>query len=267
MKSKNTVQYSLISLPKPRLHATLYSYMLARHKIWRSLLFFPLFLFLLGGSPLFAQVSSDSEYQNPFSDYTPFEDEYDVEEDERFMYFGNYFGVGLGSGVHNFGGNIGRLYNTALPVFNFFLLYFFDFRFAGQLLFNSASHAFNTREFGLTEINLLRLQVDIKYYLNIRNLSAQITSMNPYIIAGVGNTFRTSVFRSLGTTARDSAINISMGGGLEFAVKPRSVSFSTEFRYYQVFFSDRYSSQFSVSGIPDTTGPMYSLTGNIIFFF
>ena len=253
----------LFLLPKPRFSATLFTYMLA----WRAC-FFLFFLLLFWNAPLLqAQVGSENEYRNPFSDYTPFEDEYDVDKDERFMYFGNYFAVGIGSGIHNFGGNIGRLYNTALPVFNFFLLYFFDFRLAGQLLFNSASHAFNTREQGLTEVNLLRLQADIKYYLNTRNLSAQVTSMNPYIVAGVGNTFRTNVFRSLGTTVRDSALNISLGAGMEFAIKPRTASFSTEFRFYQIFFGDRHSSQYSLSGIPDTTGGMYSMTGNLIFFF
>src|SRR3989344_6210493 len=56
------------------------------------------------------------ELTNPFSDFVPFEDEYDVDEDERFMYFGRFFAVSLGTGLHLFGGNIGKIYNTALPI-------------------------------------------------------------------------------------------------------------------------------------------------------
>jgi hypothetical protein len=209
----------------------------------------------------------ETQYQNPFADYVPFEDEYDVDEDERFMYFGKAFAVGMGTGANVFGGNIGKLYNTALPVFNFNLLYFFDFRFAGQIYFGLASHAFSASPNGFVEVKMMRFGADLKYYFDTRDLSAAITSVNPYIIAGAGNTLRTQVFQDFGTIDKDTALGVSVGMGMEFALSPRSTSLSLEGRLHQIFFKDRYSQEYLVSGIEDTTGPMYSLGVGVLFFF
>ena len=224
-------------------------------------------LLVLSQNALAQGQGTESQYQNPFADYVPFQDEYDVDEDERFMYFGKFFGVGLGTGAHTFGGNIGKLYNTALPVFHFNLQYFFDFRFAGVLHVSSASHAFSASPNGFVEVNILRLNVDLKYYFDVKNLSAAITSANPYIVAGVGNTFRTQIFQDFGFTDKDNALAISGGLGFEFALKPREVSLGVEGRVHQIFFKDRFSEEYLVSGIEDTTGPMYSFTTTMWFFF
>lgn len=231
-----------------------------------------LFLFLsapfLSPTTAFAQgEAQESQYQNPFADYVPFEDEYDVDEDERFMYFGRFFAIGLGTGAQTFAGNIGKLYNTALPMFHFNLLYFFDFRFAGQLHFSSASHAFSAAPNGFVEVSLLKLGIDLKYYFDTKDLSATITAANPYVIAGVANTFRSQVFQDFGNTDKDTALTVGAGVGFEFALKPRKISLGTEFRVEQVFFKDRFSQEYIISGIEDTTGALFSFTTNILFFF
>lgn len=234
-----------------------------------SLFFSAVFLLLLATpTPARAQAdNAESQYQNPFSDYVPFEDEYDVDEDERFMYFGRTFALSLGTGAQVFGGNIGKLYNTALPVFNFSLLYFFDFRLAGQIHFNSSSHAYAANPNGFTEVRLLRAGFDLKYYFDTKELSAALTSANPYIIAGVGNTFRTQVFQDFGAVDKDTALTLSGGLGMEFALTPKKVSIGVEGRLYQIYFRDRYAETFIESGIEDTTGPLYSIATNILFFF
>lgn len=209
----------------------------------------------------------ETQYQNPFADYVPFEDEYDVDEDERFMYFGKTFAINMGTGANVFGGNIGKLYNTAVPVFNFGLLYFFDFRFAGQLFFGLSNHAFSAIPNGFVEVKLMRVGADLKYYFDTRDLSATVTAANPYVIAGVGNTFRTQVFQDFSTVDKDTALNISAGFGFEFALKPRTTSLGIEGRVHQIFFKDRYLEEYLPSGIEDTTGPMYSLGVSVLFFF
>lgn len=208
-----------------------------------------------------------AELANPFSDFVPFEDEYDIDEDERFMYFGRFFAVSLGSGMQKFGGNIGKLYNTALPVMDFRLIYFFDFRLAGVIGLNSASHAFYATETGDTEISLFRLNADLKYYFNTRNVGAAITAASPYLIGGVSQTFRTQSFSGLNQVVKDNALAISGGAGLEFALKPRKTALGIEGRIHQIFFRDRYLQTFVESGIPDTTGYMYSILANVTFFF
>ncbi len=226
-----------------------------------------LLCFILGSTPGLAQNAPEGEYQNPFSDYVPFEDEYEVDEDERFMYFGRFFGVSVGTGSQFFGGNIGRLYNLALPTFEVRLLYFFDFRMVGQASVSSANHAFHAVPNNFVEVNLLRVNVDFKYYLETSNLSADLTSTNPYLIAGVGQITRTQVFHDLDFVGKDRALAISVGGGLEIALQSRKTSIGIEARVHQVFFKDRFEEEYLASGIPDTTGPLFSSYVGILFFF
>ncbi len=226
-------------------------------------------LLLLSTTSFAADDSSTAsqELSNPFSDFVPFEDEYDIDEDERFMYFGRFFAMSLGTGLHRFGGNIGKLYNTAIPVVDFKLIYFFDFRLAGQVGFSSASHAFDAEPSGVVEVNLLRLNGDLKYYFDTKELSAALTSANPFVVVGLSNTFRTQAFQTQSEAQRDNAFAVSGGLGMEFAIKPRKTSIGLEGRMHQIFFKDRYEETYLPSGIPDLTGNMYSLTTSLIFFF
>jgi hypothetical protein len=230
-----------------------------------------IFLLIFCGERSFAAEENNpntpQELANPFSDFVPFEDEYDLDEDERFMYFGRFFAMSLGTGLHRFGGNIGKLYNTAIPVLDFRFIYFFDFRLAGQVGFSSASHAFNAEPSGVVEISLLRLNGDLKYYFDTKDLSAAFTASNPYVIAGVSQTFRTQAFQTANSVSKDNAFAINGGLGMEFAIKPRKTSIGVEGRMHQIFFKDRYEQTYLPSGVPDTTGNMYSLTTNLIFFF
>lgn len=209
--------------------------------------------------------SGSAELANPFSDFVPFEDEYDVDEDERFMYFGRFFGVSLGTGMQRFTGNIGRLYNTALPVMDFRLIYFFDFRLAGVIGVNSASHAYSALETGATDVNLFRLNADLKYYFNTRNAGAAITAASPYLIGGVSQTFRTVGFNNQIT--KDTAFGVSGGLGMEFALKPRKTAIGIEGRVHQIFFKDRNDPTYLESGFPDLNGYMMSLLANVTFFW
>ncbi|HEY8280609.1 MAG TPA: hypothetical protein VIH99_13345 [Bdellovibrionota bacterium] len=236
-------------------------------------LFISLFLVLRLLSPSFAGAAEEQlqpgsqELSNPFSDFVPFEDEYDVDEDERFMYFGRFFAVSLGTGLHVFGGNLGKLYNTAIPVMDFRLIYFFDFRLAGQVGLSSASHAFNAQPNGGVEVSLLRLNADLKYYFDTKNVGATITAANPYVVAGVSQTFRTQVFQERNEVEKDNAIAVSGGVGMEFALKPRKTSIGLEARYHQIFFEDRNSQEYFDSGLDNLDGPMYSIITSLIFFF
>lgn len=224
---------------------------------------------LLAPLPVAAEEagSGSQELANPFSDFVPFEDEYDIDEDERFMYFGRFFAVSLGTGMHVFGGNLGKLYNTAVPVLDFRLIYFFDFRLAGSIGLSSASHAFNAEPNGPVEVSLLRINSDLKYYFDTKNVGAAITAANPYVVAGVSQTFRTQVFQAHNTVEKDNAFAVSVGGGMEFALKPRKSSIGIEGRIHQIFFTDRFEEEYLESGLPDTTGAMYSIITSLIFFF
>lgn len=212
-------------------------------------------------------AASNNEFANPFSDYVPFEEEYDIDDDERFMYFGRFFGISLGTGAHVFGGNIGKLYNTSLPVFDGKLIYFFDFRLAGQLGVSSANHAYDAAPDGLVDVNLFRLNADLKYYFDTKNASATISAANPYAVAGVGKVFRTRTFQNLNSIQKDDAIAYSAGLGMEFTLKPRKTSFGVEVRYHEINFEDSSEGRYIDSGLADVQGPMYSFITSINFFF
>lgn len=214
-----------------------------------------------------AQQSGSAELANPFSDYVPFEDEYDIDEDEKFMYFGRFFAISIGTGMHVFTGNLGKLYNTALPVLDFKLIYFFDFRLAGTVGVSNASHAFNADSTGYTEVNIMKLNGDLKYYFDTKNISATISAANPYAVLGIANTFRTQNFQTLGSTQKDTALSLSMGAGMEFALKPRKTSLGIEGRLHKFYFKDSGNSEFADAGIADLTGDMYSIITSVIFFF
>lgn len=213
------------------------------------------------------QQAGSQELANPFSDFVPFEDEYDIDEDERFMYFGRFFAISLGTGIHKFGGNIGKLYNVAVPVMDFRMIYFFDFRLAGQLGVSSASHAFNAEPNGAVEVSLLRINFDMKYYFDTKNVGAAVTAANPYAIVGVSQTFRSQAFQTLNDVQKDNAFAVSGGLGMEFALKPRKTSLGFEARAHQIFFRDRFEQTYLQSGLNDTTGNMYSFLTSVIFFF
>lgn len=213
------------------------------------------------------QQAGSQELANPFSDFVPFEDEYDIDEDERFMYFGRFFAISLGTGMHKFDGNIGKLYNVALPVMDFRMIYFFDFRLAGQIGISSASHAFTAEPVGPVEVSLLRLNADLKYYFDTKNVGAAITATNPYAILGVSQTFRSQAFQLANDVQKDNALAVSGGLGMEFALKPRKTSLGIEARAHKIFFSDSLEPTYLPSGIPDTTGNMYSFITSVIFFF
>lgn len=213
-----------------------------------------------------ASQPGPQELSNPFSDFVPFEDEYDIDEDERFMYFGRFFGISLGTGIHTYGGNIGRLYNTALPVLDFRLIYFFDFRLAGQLGISNASHAFQAN-LGPVQVGMLRLNGDLKYYFDTKNMGATISVTNPYMVGGLSRVFRSQAFETPGTIEKDNSFELSAGLGMEFALKPRKTSLGIEGRVHQTFFSDRNEATYESVGVPDTTGQLYSVITSLIFFF
>jgi hypothetical protein len=228
-------------------------------------------LLLFSYSPAFGaeeqQQAGSQELANPFSDFVPFEDEYDIDEDERFMYFGRFFAISLGTGLHKFGGNIGKLYNVAVPVVDFRMMYFFDFRLAGNIGISSASHAFNAEPNGAVEVSILRLNADMKYYFDTKNVGAAITAANPYAIVGVSQTFRSQAFQTLNDVQKDNALAVSGGLGMEFALKPRKTSLGIEGRAHQIFFRDRFEQTYLQSGLNDLSGNMYSLITSVIFFF
>src|SRR6185295_11309278 len=156
-------------------------------------------------------------------------------------------------------GNRGILWQGGFPTLEFKLHYWFDFNFAMCLDVISASHSFDDPDpaFGHEDVTLTHLGLELKYYIDVKNLSSTITFANPYIIAGVGPYTKSETSLAAGATDTDTSIGFSAGVGMEFAVSPKKVYFEFEGRVHVVNFKDTFTTKFqgaSSLGLDDLTG-------------
>ncbi len=215
------------------------------------------------------KTGSIDELSNPFSDYTPPPEEGDIAEEEHFIYFGNHYGISLGSGIQWFDGNIGRLYNAAAAQDLLFLNFWwmFNFRLWGQVGYTQMKHRYDATPVGDTEINMQRYNFDLKYYFDVKNFSATFTAMHPYIVGGVGRISRFQMFNELNTVEWDNPLVFSGGLGLEYDIEPRKTRINFEGRLHRLRFKDSDDETFTEVGIPNLSGNMYSMTTSFIWMF
>lgn len=212
---------------------------------------------------------SVDELSSPFSDYTPPPEEGDIAEEEHFIYFGNHYGISLGSGIQWFDGNIGKLYNAAaaqdLLFFNFWWM--FNFRLWGQVGYSQIKHRYFADPIGDTEVNMQRYTFDLKYYFDSKNYSAAFTAMHPYAIGGIGRISRFQMFNTLNSLEWDNPLVFSGGLGIEYDIEPRKTRINFEGRLHRLRFKDADDATFTELGIPDLNGNMYSFTTSFIWMF
>jgi opacity protein-like surface antigen len=210
---------------------------------------------------------------SPYTNYGEFNNqEAEEEADELFFQYGRFFGLSLGLGYEPVTGNRGLLYTGGFPTIEFKLHYWFDFNFALNIDVYSASHSFLNPNpaIGHTDVNIVHLGLELKYYFDTKDLSSTISFANPYIIGGVGPYTKTQTSAGVATPDTDTSIGLDVGAGLEFAVSPKKVYIEFEGRLHIVQFKDQFDTEFSApnaGGIPDLTGQLVTLTGAILFTF
>jgi opacity protein-like surface antigen len=208
---------------------------------------------------------------NPYTSYGEFNNqEAEEEADEQFFQYGRFFGISLGLGYEAVTGNRGLVYNSGFPDIEFKLHYWFDFNFALTIDVNSVTHSFTdpNQAIGHTDVNIVHLGLELKYYFDTKDLSSTVSFANPYIIAGVGPYTKTQTSAGVAGSSSDTSIGLDLGAGLEFAVSPKKVYFEFEGRVHIVNFQDTFSTEFSApnaGGIPDLTGQFITLTGAVLF--
>ena len=106
--------------------------------------------------------------------------------------------------------------------------------------------------------------VDIKYYLDVKNLGAAITFASPYIFGGVGALSKSESNTTLSAPNSDSSFSVSLGVGLEFPIVFRSSYFALEGRYFTQSFSDTNTDEFKLR-VTDLSGGFYTITGSLLF--
>jgi len=203
----------------------------------------------------------------PFTDYGEFHQAEEEEADTQFLQNGRFFGVSLGLGFQFLDGNRGTLWQGGFPLVDFKVHYWFDFNLGLDMGFFTVNQFYDTSQTlgGHVDVNLLRVGLDVKYYLTTQNLSAPISFANPYVLLGFGSFTKTENSFVQGTQDRDTSIGLSLGAGLEFVVTPRKIYFEIEGKMHLVQFKDTNTTTFQSVNIPNLNGNFYSVTGNVLF--
>jgi outer membrane protein W len=239
----------------------------------------PSLLLLLLASPLSAQANDgkrdrslppeeDDFAKTPFTEYGAFNEDAEEDAETRFMQYGRLFGVSLGVGNEGVTGNRGQIWRGGFPLLELKMHYWFDFQLAIALVFATAKHDYDSSSTAasgsVVNVATSRIGVDLKYYFDVKNLSAPISFCNPYILGGAGSYSKTETNEAdSASNNADSALYLTGGLGLEFAVKPRKTYFELEGRVMTATFKDT-NNQFSDT-IPDLSGTFYSVTGTFLF--
>jgi len=204
----------------------------------------------------------------PFTEYGEFNEAEDEAETTHFFQHGRFFGVSIGSGVESALGNRGALWTGGFPMIAFRFHYWFDFNFALQFGFYTATHEYYFDEDFTqgVDVSSAHLGFAFKYYIPTENLSSAITFAGPFLVVGGGNYRKIEESDVAATPATDDVFALNAGLGLEFPISHKSTYFFIEGLIHFPLFNDRFSDEFVTSrNIPDLSGSLYTITGNILF--
>ncbi len=238
-----------------------------------------LVLVLAAGSPFVhaaeqrTEKAEEDDYEaTPFTQYGEFNEQQDEDEDARFLQSGRFFGFSLGGGYQGATGNRGALWQGGFPVIDFRMHYWFDFNFALSLGFHLAPHFYEAagiaapaETIGSSTVNFSRVGVDIRYYFDVKDVTAAIAFMNPYIQVGLGSYSKTETNVASGLPSNDNAFGLGTGGGLEFVLSPRKSFLQIDGKLHMVSFIDVDTTRFTGDGLDDLSGYFYTITTSIMF--
>lgn len=211
----------------------------------------------------------DDFAKTPFTEYGSFNEDAEEDAETRFMQYGRLFGVSVGVGSEGVTGNRGKLWQGGFPLLELKMHYWFDFQLAVDLAFATGKHQYpapSTSAAGtMVDVATTRIGVDLKYYFDVKNLSAPISFCNPYILGGAGSFSKTESNEADATlNSPDSALYLTAGAGLEFAIKPKKTYFELEGRVMSATFKDT-NNQVVDQGLGDLSGMFYSVSGTVLF--
>lgn len=188
---------------------------------------------------LLAQSDSEEVF-DPFSDYSEFDEASDEEADLNFFRHGRFFTVGLTAGYRGFTGNFSKAYGSG-PAYGVYLTYFFDLRFAFSLGFQTGDHpvnfATNLRSYS-GNVSFTSLNFDLKYYLNTQNVTRGLADLNPYLLGGFSQFYRTYTIDNIDGYSRDAVMGLDVGAGIEIPLMRRKAYFGIQGVYHYVTFGD-----------------------------
>lgn len=189
---------------------------------------------------LVSQNDTDDAY-DPFADYSEFEESMDEEEDINFFRNGRMLTLGFIGGYRGWTQTLGQIY-SGNATFGLFLSYFFDLRFAMQLGYMTSDHTLVVKGSGFDPIqgtiNISDISLLLKYYFNTQNVTRGLADMNPYIVGGFSQIYRTQTLSGSDVTAKDSAFAFDIGAGLEWPMMRNKMYFGVQGLFQYISFAD-----------------------------
>lgn len=190
---------------------------------------------------LYAQY--DDQY-DPFADFSEFEDDEKQRKDIEFFESGRLLTVGFLGGYRGWSGNNAQIFEGA-PAFGLFLTYFFDLRFGLQVSFATGDHPTLIppgRDPGYPaspgNTSLTSLNFDLKYYFNTQNVTKGLAVLNPYLIGGFSQNYRTTTLMGEDAFNKETAFGANVGGGIEIPIMEGALFFGLQGLYRLVSFPD-----------------------------
>lgn len=203
---------------------------------------------------LLAQVDPDEAY-DPFADYSEFDEDSEEEADINFFRNGRFLTAALMTGYRTFTGGMATN-QAAGPTYGLQLSYFFDLRLALALGFQTGDHAVNFKTSGgnkLGNVSLTQINFSMKYYMNTQNVTKGLADLNPYLLAGFGQNYRTFTFEETGSAfSKDSTMGFDAGLGLEIPMLRRKAYLGIQGTYHYVSFPDESKSFFQGTDLLST---------------
>lgn len=187
---------------------------------------------------MLAQV--DDSY-DPFADYSEFEESVEEEEDLNFFRNGRLLTVGFVGGLRGWTQTLGQIYSSNIS-FGLFICYFFDLRFALQFGFTVSDHLLSVAGNGFSPIrgnvNASDLGANLKYYFNTQNVTRGLADLNPYIVGGFSQIYRTITVSGNDNFAKDAAFTFNAGAGIEIPMMRNKLFFGLQGLFQYAMFTD-----------------------------
>lgn len=202
-----------------------------------------------------AETEVDESY-DPFADYSEFDQASDEEADINFFRNGRFFTIGFIGGYRMVTENMSKLYQGA-PSYGLFLSYFFDLRFALQVSFLTADHTISYTSPGQGTVvhgnaSITSIGLGLKYYFNTQNVTRGLAALNPYVIGGFSQVYRTATVSGQEAFSKDSAFGVDVGGGIEIPMMRNKMYFGGQVAYQLVTFRDENSQVVLQNGTEQT---------------
>lgn len=200
-------------------------------------------------------------------------------EDERFYRYGRFFSFNASIGLTTFDGNRGLAYENQPPTFGLSFTFFKDFQTALGLGMEFSKHSMffgdPTGGFqdapGLVEVNLLRVFLGYRYYIETANLGTAITYSNPYLIGRMEYWYQTNKFVDQTQLPKEAGggLGFALGFGLEFPVELKESYIGLELLAHTVNLPDKNTPKFIPKnggyGFPNLGGNAYSTMVSYVF--